>query len=650
MVVIAILGLLVPGYCVARALRAPMTWALAFPFSATLLAETVIAFAIIGVPIRFHNVLAVLVVASLVALAAEAWRRDKRPTASASSQATGNPAARGSKKQRDGRHATPARRFGWLALAVGAACIVILLGMVVRTSLYPLSGYDTSFRWEALSRAMLDQESLSFYPPVTPEDFTVYVYPDGIAPLVGAVYWWLYATYAVPWPVLTSAPIVLQAISCLALVFYTARTLFGPAGGAVALAALVTSTLFFAAVAMGQETGYTALSYAGQLAFALAAVREPRARFAVIAGVFAGMGALAREYGPLLSVAGIAVLATTRETRRMLPLFCLAAALCAAPWYVRNWLLSGNPLYSISVGLIFPVNPVHARIMATCHELFGLAHWSGTDWARNAGKLLAGAPLAIVLGLTGLALAGRQTVSVGLAALVAVLLWLWSVAYTSADVPYTMRVLAPAWVALSIAAGAVGPALERSSGWRAFLFRGGVLVAIVLCGGYAAVYAWSHPFFGRHTRAANWHTTEDPLDWYPGHRAVARALEGTKIPPVGVLTDDCYLATALRRETRFTPVMIWNPQVAFIFDETLDPAEVRRRLCENGVRIVASGGGANALFLHKLPFYRDDSVHWQPLMEMPGTWTVFFLPVPAAAPPPTEPTLQTPDAPPNVDG
>ena len=56
MVVIAILGLLVPGYVLARALRSPVPWAIAFPLSALLLAQIVIAYTLLGIPIRFEYV------------------------------------------------------------------------------------------------------------------------------------------------------------------------------------------------------------------------------------------------------------------------------------------------------------------------------------------------------------------------------------------------------------------------------------------------------------------------------------------------------------------------------------------------------------------------------------------------------------------
>ena len=285
MILLVIIGLVLPGYALARVLRAPAPLAAAFPLSSLLLAEIVIGFTLLGVPIAFGTVLIALGIAAAVTLIAS-HRRWSKPQLDAPSESP------------DIHEAT-----GWLVGVVAALVVLVLSGMADRTILYPLSGADTSFRWEALARQMLEQQSLAYYPPITAEDFHSYTYPDGFPPLVSTAYWWLYAAHGAPWPASTSIVIVLQAASCLALVFYAARTLFGTMGGLLALAALASASLFNTGIAIGQETGYTALFFAGQLAFAIAVTRQPSMNLAVMAGLFAGLGALAREYGPALRCA-----------------------------------------------------------------------------------------------------------------------------------------------------------------------------------------------------------------------------------------------------------------------------------------------------------------------------------------------------------
>src|SRR5580704_582043 len=125
MIVIAILGLLVPGYALARALRSPLEWAVAaaFPLSALLLAVTVIAFALAGIPIRFGYVFASIAVATLLSMAI-AYRRGRDDAHEPGADMPQNRAPR------------------WLVVLVGVQVGFVLVGILVRTSLYPLVGYD----------------------------------------------------------------------------------------------------------------------------------------------------------------------------------------------------------------------------------------------------------------------------------------------------------------------------------------------------------------------------------------------------------------------------------------------------------------------------------------------------------------------------
>ncbi len=243
--------------------------------------------------------------------------------------------------------------------------------------------------------------------------------------------------------------------------FRTAQTAFGSTGGLLALAIASSTSLLLDGIAIGQETGYTAISYAGQLALALAATRQPRAATIVIAGLFAALGALAREYGPLLMLAGFAVLACHQTTRRYLPLFCLTAARFGGIWYVRNWVLTGNPLYPIDVGLGLPSNPIYNGTLKVFRDFYCLQNLTATIWFKTVRHLLISAPLALLVGLPCILVAGRTRVALAIAVAAAFLLWLWSVPYTSGGIGATLRVLTPAWIALSVAAGALAPFLKR---------------------------------------------------------------------------------------------------------------------------------------------------------------------------------------------
>lgn len=81
-------------------------------------------------------------------------------------------------------------------------------------------------------------------------------------------------------------------------------------------------------------------------------------RWAILAGVWCGL-ALGTKYQALFAVPLLAVLLGVdaararrgwRETAVCLAVFCGPLLLIAAPWYLKNWLLLGNPLWPLFVG------------------------------------------------------------------------------------------------------------------------------------------------------------------------------------------------------------------------------------------------------------------------------------------------------------
>ena len=604
MILVAILVLLLPGYLLARALRSPVSWPLAYPLSAMLLALTVIAYVLVGIPLRFWYVFASIFSVSLVCAVVSLRRRQEQAPPEVCAE-YGNTSK-------------------LLATMVSISVALVLAGMLVRTSLYPLYGWDSAFRWDALPQLMLEQESLSHYPPVTDDDFTKYTYPEGIPPLAASVYWWLYAAWGEACPALTSVAVFLQAASCLGLVFYSARFLFGTTGALVATGTLISSTLFLSGVEMGQETGYTAISIAGQILFATLAGRQAKATLVIIAGVLAGMGALAREYGPALSLCGIVILLSQRATRRYVPLFCLVVILCGAPWYLRNWAITGNPLYSMDIGFGFPVNPVFAALLAKDHEVLGLHNFSAADWIHTAKYLIDGAALPLMFGIFGLVLSRRQGFGLWITTALVFLIWLGSVSYTSGGVEWSMRVLTPAWVSLAIAAAAVGRDFVDTNGWNKS--ASGIIAGALAIGGcYGAVAAWAYPGKASEIRVSIFSHRTDTI---PRHvAALVDRLEATTLPACGVLTDDCYLAVGLARRTRFHPVMAWSPGVAFAFDPQLSAEEVRQRLIDKHVDLISIWNESpNIPYLSQFPLYREDIKNWRLIVNVSQLEAIYLLP------------------------
>lgn len=552
-------GLLAPGWLLGRALRTPAGLVGAFLGSAALLLNLLLALDALDLALTgAHVALGLAAVCALLALIAKL--RGVPPSATRAS------AWRGFRWQ----------PHHWLLLPATLGLGAIAL----RASLEPLSGFDTIFRWDFLAQQMLRDGSLHFYPPVSADDFLHYGWCDGIAPLVSSLYFWSYLGCGkiVAW---ATAPVVIGQAALLFLVVYQLATRrAGAAAGCAAAAVLATSCVLLWGVAMGQETGLTALSLVAMFLFIERQREDPAAHWLVWAGVAAGTGALAREYGLAFIALGGLVLAWHRVPRRGWLDFTVAAALVALPWFARNWIRTGNPLYSFTLGGLFPANPISVEYFHVVGGLRGLGT-EASPWSDVATLLvrLAGVPL--VLALAGVVALGRKSGPwLGAIAGVAAL-WLWSVGQTSGGPVYALRVLTPA-LALGAVFGGIGLArwLGARSGWL-------VVAALTLAAVDAGERSLFMPIDPRvlwwSVRANAWRdfrTTADAWNRQPAWAALADAADGRQI-----LVSDPF-AHALLAQLGAKPVPIFSPAVRFLFAADADFAACRARLRANGVRFI----------------------------------------------------------------
>lgn len=617
----AVVGLFLPGYLLARALRIPAAWAAALPLSAVAICTAVVTLACLGMAITPGRVGIGL---AALALAAGVGCRRQEPAAIASPRAETAP----------GRDPLQMILIGFCGLICGL--------VAVRVTLWPLGGWDTPFRWDWLARCLLAERSLDFYPPRIAADFEIYPYPDGLPPLVSSVYWWLYAAVGRPLPAVTAIAVAGQFVSLIGLVQRGADLLWGGRAGWSAAALVAACPLVIWAVGIGQETGYTALSVAGQVVCGVAATRTGSWKAAFGCGLFAALGGLSRDYGPALSICGLLLLAEQVSGRRLLPAFVAGAAI-ALPWYLRNWWLTGNPVYSNPTPLGLPSNPVHAALMGSYGDVFSVFAYDRGDVGYLVAALATSAGAVILLGLAGGSRAGRGGLPLVATAALTAALWAWSTGFTAGGIWYSLRVLSPTMVSLALIAPAARrlPAVASSCGRVGRMARiGTAAVAGGLVAGVAIVAAailpldltMLPPAGGVLATASlatrSWH---DPLDGQGRTTALARALEGSRIPDCRVLTDNAYLAAVLRHSgSRFDAVMVWSPEVRFLFDHGLGPgppgvaeqdpvAAARRGLAERRVFLVM----ISTDFLHwrvlgQMPFFRTDEPTWRPAVSLDG--------------------------------
>ena len=559
-------GLLLPGYLLGRIVRSSAPWLSAFLGSAVLLFYLVLALDACRVPLGPPSLAVGLAVLNglLFLLARHSPVTAALVQAQAASRAEHPPRPRRSFPQ-------GSDRLWLLAAGLGLASIA------VRAVVEPLSGWDNLFRWDFLARQMLHLGTLSFYPPVTAGDFRHYGWCDGIAPVVPIQNFWTYLSAGQTATLATAPRVVGEA----ALLFYgvgrLARGLWGERAAWPARAALATSALLLWGVAMGQETGLTALTLVAMFVFLDEHGRSGARADLFWAGLAAGTGALSREYGLAWPVIGLAALAWTGGLRAGWKVFAASAVLVGAPWYLRNWILTGNPLYSHDLAGLFPTNAVYVEYMrlvphhngilvnldllpsillllVTCSGLVGgLAAWGAWQGRRPAIPLV-----------VGVAVVGA--------------IWFWTMGQTSGGWYYSTRVLTPA---LALAAALAGAALVRMTGWLKRIAACGLL----LFAGDAAFRSLHlpnnpHPslpvFFSSQWRElGRAMAARNALPWWDALAARAGASGIVVEHP----TDFTLLA-----ERGAHAIPLTSPEVAFLFDDRLPFAEALARCRQANVR------------------------------------------------------------------
>lgn len=561
-------ALVLPGWLVARRLQLPQPVLAGFIGGAVTLFALVLAGDAAQIALSPRNAFLAWGTVTAVILAL-VWRRP----AAATSAASGRPSA---------------WREHW---PLFLPLLPVLAVVAYRTTTQPLFGVDTVFRWNYLAEEILARGTLGFYPPVTASDYEIYSWPDGIAPVVSSLYFWIYAVAGAARPVATAPVILLQAVLVAAGVYAVAHRMFSPRAGAFAAALAAGSSLLWWAAAMGQETGLTALALLGLLLY-LPTSRETESTGAIVcAALAASLGALAREYALVLPVFGLALALARRLSARACGLFALVALLATAPWYLRNAALTGNPLFNLGGGW-FPVNEVHHWLNASYLAELGWDHLP-----TEAPRLIAThGGLALLGAGTGFAFYFRTAWPLAAAGTLFGVLWFASLGYTAAGFMYSLRVLSPA---LAVAAVLGGAALARFVPGRAMLTA--VTLGLGLVATDAALRTLTLPANVYRVPPHEWPTVGRALHDYhqrPVYGELARVVGRERVLVLG--------PNALLTRAGARALPLWSPEVQYLFDPALPPPEIALRLRAAGIGFVLlNTGSVNERFLARSAFFRD---------------------------------------------
>jgi len=307
----------------------------------------------------------------------------------------------------------------------------------------------------------------------------------------------------------------------------------------------------------------------------------------------------------------------------------------ALAWPLRVWWLTGNPFYSLNVAGLFPTLPVFSEWSRIFHQPIAHTFSTLTDWEALLRYLVQWAlPAVIGLGFLFFLLIRRlkEARLVAVFVLLVCALWVASIAHTAGGMFYSLRVLSPVFALLAIAGG-YGLGLfnryQSANGMISFFL---FLVSVEALP--KTLVLPENPY---QVSAADWLQSGGRFS-IAVRKTEPVFLERIKLLPPRdrrAIVTDIAGAQRLIASIGFDAIPFWSPEVAWLFDRAITPADAARRWQKSGLSYVAIGTGSPTA-----NFVRDH-VRWQepyftvvPIIEADG---VMILQAVANLPSPTQP-------------
>jgi dolichyl-phosphate-mannose-protein mannosyltransferase len=294
----------------------------------------------------------------------------------------------------------------------------------------------------------------------------------------------------------TAATLVAWLFACagtLAAYALGAR-LAGRRAGLIAAAGFSTMPIFFAQAA----TPAVDLPVAAVLLAALAAYAAwrdgPRPGLLVLCALFAGSACGIRHTAYVLCVIlFVAIILAAKNHRGQAALvFGGVTLLAAAPWLLRSYLVSGNPIYPFFTHLFAGSSIADAPMTLAAHEsirsrgIFNLLvfPWRIIMWPeRYDGWAASPGPIPLLLGVPGLFIAGRRARELGVMALAGII----ALYFFRHHARYLLPFFAPLLVVGAAAACRLEPLRKAIAVLLVFIFAYGLVIG-------AATHHFKAPF------------------------------------------------------------------------------------------------------------------------------------------------------------
>ncbi len=498
------------------------------------------------------------------------------------------------------------------------ALLPVLLSIILiflKSSLFNNPG-DQVFRWYFLAARIFETGSFSYYPPLTPNDYNLYFFTDSFPPIVSFSYFWLYSLFGKAETFLVCIPVTLQFIFILFFGYRLSVSLFSSNRTGIFTVLLIgSSTLLFYSVVLAQETGMTTLSMLALIYF-LVRKTQCSSSDAMMAAFAASLGALSREYGVIFIICGIIVITWRRIPVRILLYYLLFCAVLTAPWYIRTFMLTGNPFYSNPVGGLFAINPVHAGIIDGYKEAIGLKSYM--TW-KVVLPLATG--LSFTLGIaffTGFISSLMQFKRLGFLLIVSLLmisLWIYSI-WIPGGLFHSMRILSPAIAVMAVCGSSLLDSISKRSE-KIYLLSIYILSAISLFTFFQNIFVPSNPLA---LNLKDWPVAAGIVPLTNGDQGLLDLLkelpEGSKI-----ISDSApfhaILAQNKNESRNITVVPLWSPEVRFLFDKntTFEEGCARLKKCGINYAFLIRKDNLNMIYLRNFQFFQKYDMASKPLTD-----------------------------------
>ncbi|MCX7917101.1 MAG: hypothetical protein N2589_03120 [bacterium] len=469
----------------------------------------------------------------------------------------------------------------------------------------PLFGPDTRFRWNFLAERIFKLKNFSFYPPYKPEHFKNYFYPDSIPPLVSFSYLYVYLIVGTPLKSLTSILIIIQIISILITIYSLTEKLFGQKTALINQLTLFSTPFLFLFTFIGQEAGYLTLSLISTLYFIYC--NKEKNTSILLSAISTSLGILSREYGWLFLFSGILTCSVLKLNLKKIMLYVLITFLFSFPWYLRTWIFTGNPFYSVPIGNLFKVNPVIAGILTTYKEILP----SGLPLIKvfiNYTFILT------FLGIPGIILYFRNKGDLLLLNIILIFaLWFFSTRYTVAQF-LSLRILLPAIIFLSIGCAGFITYLKDNYGKKVYIT---ILIFLIISYFRSLPIIIFYPYTPSKIQLKKCiqYLFFQKLENIGPEKFLSDLLNRSELSISRILTDNAYIHSAFV-DSQFEIIPVWSPEVYFIFNSSLSENEINEKLKKLKINAVLyTNKNLNNIFLNKFPFFDTYVKNWQIIIQ-----------------------------------